>query len=121
MARLESAHDRAQQAAQTVDVELGSLYVEARTVGLIEGVDSADRSELVRALQGARVARPNADLSGVDSPAEQDRRQALVQRRDALSLELRVVMENRVYSSTSPEPPASSFRLFASRRVASLH
>lgn len=95
LARLVAEHDRAEQAAQAVDVELGSLYVEARTVGLIDDVDSGDRSELIRALQSARVARRPADLSSEESPAEQDRRHALMQRRDALSLELRVVMENR--------------------------
>jgi hypothetical protein len=94
LARLEAEYERAQQAAQTIDVELGSLYAEARTVGLIEDVEAADRTELVRALQGARAAR-QADTSPADGPADQDRRRALERRREELAHELRVVMENR--------------------------
>lgn len=94
LARLEAEYERAQQAAQTIDVELGSLYAEARTVGLIEDVEVADRMELVRALQGARAARP-ADTSSADGPVDQDRRRALERRRDELASELRAVMENR--------------------------
>jgi energy-coupling factor transporter ATP-binding protein EcfA2 len=95
LARLEAENERAQLSARTVDVELGSLYVEARTVGLIDDLEAADRSELVRALQAARAARPPVELSSEDSPAEQDRRLAIEQRRDALSVQLRAVMENR--------------------------
>lgn len=95
LSRLESENERAQLSARTVDVELGSLYVEARTVGLIDDVDAADRAGLVRALQSARAARPRADRAADYSSAEQDRRQALEQRRDELSAQLRAVMENR--------------------------
>lgn len=94
LARLEAEYERAQQAAQTIDVQLGSLYAEARAVGLLEDVDAADRSALVRALQGARAARPT-DATGADGPAEQDRRRTLEQRRDALGQQLRLVMESR--------------------------
>lgn len=93
LARLEAAYERARQAAQTIDVELNSLYAEARAVGLIDDIDPGDRSEVVRALQGARVARPS--LVAADSPADQDRRRALEQSREELSQQLRVVMENR--------------------------
>lgn len=95
LARLTAEHDRADQAAQSVDVELGSLYAEAYAVGLIGDLDLGDRSELIRALQGARVARSPTDFSSEESPAEQDRRRALEERRDEISLELRGVMANR--------------------------
>ncbi|MCU1681958.1 MAG: hypothetical protein JWQ81_2697 [Amycolatopsis sp.] len=94
VARLEAEYERAQQAAQTIDIELGSLYAEARAVGLIDDLDYSDRAELIRTLQGARVARP-AYLVTDDGPDEQDRWQALERRRDELSQNLRVVMENR--------------------------
>jgi hypothetical protein len=94
LARLEAEYERAQQAAQTIDVELGSLYAEARAVGLIDNVEPANRTELVRALQSARAARP-ADTASAESPAEQDRTRALERRRDELARDLRVVMENR--------------------------
>ncbi|MEJ7706166.1 MAG: hypothetical protein WKF82_02140 [Nocardioidaceae bacterium] len=94
LARLEAGYERAHQAAQTIDVELGCLYAEARAVGLLDDVDAADRTALVRALQGARAARP-IDATAADGPAEQDRRRTLERRRDALSQRLRVVMENR--------------------------
>ncbi len=94
LARMEGEYERAQQTAQTIDVELGSLYAEARTVGLLDDVDAADRTALVRALQGARAARVG-DATAAEGPVEQDRRRGLEQRRDVLSQQLRVVMENR--------------------------
>ncbi|MFJ4105698.1 DUF3732 domain-containing protein [Amycolatopsis japonica] len=94
LARLEAEYQRAEQAAQTIDVELGALYAEARAVGLILDREYGDRGELVRALQGARTARP-AEESSSDSPEEQDRRQRLEVRRDELTQNLRAVMENR--------------------------
>jgi len=94
LARLEAEYERAQQAAQTIDVELGSLYTEAQTVGLIDDVEDVDRTNLIRVLQAARAAR-SADTMPTDGPADQDRRQALERRRDELARDLRAVMENR--------------------------
>lgn len=94
LTRLEGEYERALQVAQTVDVELGSLYSEARAVGLVEDADVEDRTAMVRVLQAARTARP-ADTEPADGPADQDRRRALESRRDELSAQLRVVMENR--------------------------
>lgn len=95
LARLESEYARALQTAQTIDVELSSLYSEARAVGLLEDVEPSSRPALVRALQGARVARPEDARLLPDGPIEQDRRRALEQRRDDLGEQLRIVMENR--------------------------
>ena len=93
LVRLEGEYERAHLAAQTIDVELGALYAEARAVGLVEDRDTTGRAELVRVLQGARAAR--LPVITFDSPAEQDRRRSLEARRDDLVLGLRVVMENR--------------------------
>jgi hypothetical protein len=93
MARLEGEYERAQQAAQTIDVELGALYAEARAVGLIDYVEVEQRAELVRVLQAARAARPT-EVS-FDNPAEQDRRRELEARRDELASQLRAGMESR--------------------------
>ncbi|NKW46033.1 DUF3732 domain-containing protein [Rhodococcus hoagii] len=93
MSRLQLEYERAQQVAQTIDVELGSLFQEARAVGLIEDSEPGIRADVLRALQGARVARPG-NFEG-DSPDAQDRRRALEQQRDELSGQLRSVMENR--------------------------
>jgi hypothetical protein len=94
LARLEAEYQRAEQASQTIDVELGALYTEARTVGLIEDRDYADRTELVRMLQGARTARSAARVTS-DTPEEQDRRQRLEARQAELARNLRTVMESR--------------------------
>jgi energy-coupling factor transporter ATP-binding protein EcfA2 len=91
--RLEGEYERAELAAQTIDVELGALYAEARAVGLIDDAEVTGRTELIRVLQGARVARP-AEIT-LDSPTDQDRRRSLEQQRDDLSHQLREVMENR--------------------------
>jgi hypothetical protein len=94
LARLEAEYQRAELAAQTIDVELNALYAEARTVGLLDGgPEPTARAELVRVLQGARTARPAATT--FDSPADQDRRQALETHRDDLSQQLRTLLENR--------------------------
>jgi Protein of unknown function (DUF3732) len=94
LTRLEADYARANQAAQTIDVELGALYTEARTVGLIGDHEVDDRSELVRVLQAARSAR-SAALIPADGPADQDRRRVLEGQRDDLSRQLRRVMEDR--------------------------
>jgi energy-coupling factor transporter ATP-binding protein EcfA2 len=93
LARLEAEYERSLQAAQSIDVELGSLYAEARAVGLIDDIEPSDRAAVVRVLQGARAARPG-DVAA-DSPADQDRRRELEQHREELSRQLRLVMENR--------------------------
>jgi energy-coupling factor transporter ATP-binding protein EcfA2 len=93
LSRLEAEYERARQAEQSIDIELGSLFAEARAVGLIEDAEPGERTEVVRTLQGARVAR-SRDF-GSDSPTAQDRRRALEQQRDELNRQLRSVMENR--------------------------
>lgn len=96
LTRLEAEYERSSQAAQTIDVELGALYAEARAVGLIDDREALDRSEVVRVLQAARSARSSpAAAAAADSPADQDRRRTLEERRDELGRALRVVMENR--------------------------
>ena len=93
LSRLEAEYERSLQAAQTIDVELGSLHAEARAAGLVNDVPPSGRADLARTLQGARVARPT-DVS-VDGPANQDRRRELERLREEISGQLRVVMENR--------------------------
>ena len=56
--RITAELERAETAADTIDVELNSLLTEARAVGLVEDAEPSGRAELVRVLQGARVARP---------------------------------------------------------------
>lgn len=93
LARLAGEYERAELAGQTIDVELGALYTEARAVGLIDDVEVTGRAELVRILQGARTAR-TSEISA-DSPRDQDRRRSIEQQREDLSQRLRGVLENR--------------------------
>jgi len=94
LSRLESEYARASEAAQSLDVRLGALHAEARAIGLVDNREVSDRYELIRDLQAARSSR--STLTGsAESPADQDRRRALEERRDDLSRSLRVVMENR--------------------------
>jgi len=93
LSRLTTELERAETAAETIDVELSALLAEARTVGLVEDVEPTTRAELVRTLQGARVARPE-----VPAPADiavQDRTVALRVERDRLNAELRQVLDDR--------------------------
>ncbi|WP_082943396.1 DUF3732 domain-containing protein [Kocuria sp. ICS0012] len=92
-ARLEGEYERAQLTSQTIDVELGSLYAEARAVGLTADVEITDRRELISALQSARVTQSINFASY--STEEQDRWRTLDEQRDGLSKQLRTVMENR--------------------------
>lgn len=92
VARLTNEVAKAENAALTIDVELNALFAEARAVGLVnDGVSG--RTELVRALQGARVARPH--VAPLRDTEAQDRRLALQAERDTLRAELRRVLENR--------------------------
>lgn len=93
VARLTTELDKAESAAQTIDVELTALLAEARTVGLVADVEVADRSNLVRTLQGARTAQ--LVPAPLDDPAAQDRRLELQTSRDELRAELRRVMDDR--------------------------
>lgn len=93
LVRLKGEVDRAEQAAQTIDVELGALLAEARIVGLADLTDVNGRTDVVRVLQGARTAVP-AEVP-LDSPADQDRRRALEATRDVLRAQLRRVMGDR--------------------------
>jgi hypothetical protein len=78
--RISNELEKAENAALTIDVELDSLFAEARAVGLIEDGEVTSRTELVRALQGARVAKPQAGpLSDTEA---QDRRLELQEQRN---------------------------------------
>jgi hypothetical protein len=93
LARLEGEVERAEQSAQTIDVELGALFREAQSVGLVNEVQLTSRAELIRVLQGARTATPAEEP--LDSPADQDRYRALETSRDELRSQLRLVMDDR--------------------------
>jgi len=93
VSRLVAELERAETAAETIDVELNALLSEARAVGLVDDTEPSGRAELVRLLQGARVARP-----GVPRPADthvQDRTARLQIQRDRVSRELRQVLDDR--------------------------
>jgi hypothetical protein len=91
--RISNELEKAENAALTIDVELDSLFAEARAVGLIEDGEVTSRTELVRALQGARVAKPQAGpLSDTEA---QDRRLELQEQRNRLRDELRRVLDDR--------------------------
>lgn len=93
LTRLIAEHERAQLAAQSVDVELQALYAEARAAGLASEVDISDHRALTRALQEARIVRTTGNTTV--GPQDQDRRRELEERRETLAGELRVLMENR--------------------------
>lgn len=91
--RLTNELEKAENAALTIDVELNSLFAEARAVGLVEDDQVSGRTELVRVLQGARVARPQvAPLADI---VAQDRFLALQTERDRLRNQLRRVLDDR--------------------------
>lgn len=90
--RLANEVEKAENAALTIDVELNALFAEARAVGLVDG-EVSGRTELVRALQGARIAQPQvAPLLDTES---QDRRLGLEAERNRLRSELRRVLDDR--------------------------
>lgn len=91
--RLTAELERAETAADTIDVELNALLAEARAVGLIDGTAISGRAELVRVLQGARVAR-TAEPPLPDTQV-QDRTLELRDEQNRLSKELRQVLDDR--------------------------
>lgn len=91
--RLANELQRAENAAFTIDIELNALFAEARTVGLVEDGEVSGRAELLRALQGARVARPQ--MVRLSDTEAQDRRLGLQAERDRLRGELRGVLDDR--------------------------
>lgn len=93
LARLLMEYQRAQLAAQTIDVELQALYAEARAAGLVSDIDISDQRELTSALQEARTTRITENTR--PGPQDQDRRRELEERRETLAGQLRVLMENR--------------------------
>lgn len=93
LTRLTTELEKAEATAATIDVELNALLAEARAVGLVEDVEISGHTELVRVLQGARVAQPEAPPLA-DTEA-QDRRLALQANRDRIRSELRAVLEER--------------------------
>lgn len=90
--RAEAALGAANLAAQTIDVELRALLEEAHAVGLVAVATMEDRTELVRVLQGARVARPRGEM---DSLVTQERDLALTARVGDLRAVLRSIMDER--------------------------
>ena len=90
--RLTNELEKAENAALTIDVELSSLFAEARAVGLVDG-EVSGRAELVRVLQGARVAQPQ--VAPLADTVAQDRRLELQAERDRLRAELRRVLDDR--------------------------
>lgn len=93
VARLTNELEKAENAALTIDVELNALFAEARAVGLIDDSEVSGRTELVRALQGARVAQPQ--VAPLPDTEAQDRRLELQTERDRLRAELRRVLDDR--------------------------
>ena len=91
--RLANELQQAENAALTIDIELNALFAEARTVGLVEDGEVSGRAELLRALQGARVARPQ--MVRLSDTEAQDRRLGLQAERDRLRGELRGVLDDR--------------------------
>ncbi|GAA2135363.1 DUF3732 domain-containing protein [Nocardioides koreensis] len=91
--RLTAELARAETTAATIDVELNALLTEARAVGLVGEVEFSGRTELVRVLQGARVAQPQ--VPPLADTEAQDRRLALQAERDRLRGELRGVLAER--------------------------
>lgn len=93
LTRLTTELEKAEAAAATVDVELHALLAEARAVGLVGEVEIRGRTELVRLLQGARVAQVAASpLADIEA---QDRRLALQTERDRRRGALRGALEER--------------------------
>ncbi|MBD8078338.1 DUF3732 domain-containing protein [Cellulosimicrobium arenosum] len=93
LTRLSNELERAENAALTIDVELNALLAEARAVGLVGEVDVAGRSDIVRILQGARVAQPQ--VAALADTEAQDRRLELQVTRDQVRAELRRVLDDR--------------------------
>lgn len=93
--RISSALQVAELSASTIDAELSALLEEARAVGLVPDVDIADRAELVRTLQGARVARLAASRPVLPDQESQDRRRRLDAERRTLRDDLRRTMADR--------------------------
>lgn len=91
--RLTNELEKAESTALTIDVELSALLAEARAVGLVDNDEVSGRAELVRTLQGARVAKPQ--LAPLPDTEAQDRRLELQVERDRLRAELRRVLEER--------------------------
>lgn len=91
--RAGSQYERARLAARTISVELAALYAEARAAGLAEEVDTDDGRAIVWALEEARVRRINEQIAPEFDG--QDQWRSLEEKRESLSRDLRVVMENR--------------------------
>lgn len=80
-------------AAVTIDVELTALLNEARAVGLVDQTEISGRAELVRILEGARVAQPQTPP--LRDTEAQNRRFELRATRDRLRTDLRGALEER--------------------------
>lgn len=100
LTRLTSELERAETAAQTIDIELNALLAEARAVGLVDAAEIESRAELVRVLQGARTSRATPRLA---DPVAQDRRRELEAVRDRIRADLRRVMDDRSLLLTETE------------------
>jgi hypothetical protein len=92
--QIESSWRSAETAAQTVDVRLRGLLVEAHTVGLSDVAEAATTPALVLALQAARHAAAPEESALPDAAAD-DRRRDLFADRDRLRQELYRVMADR--------------------------
>lgn len=91
--RLTNELQQAENAVLTMDIELNALFAEARAVGLVEDDAVSGRTELLRALQRARVAQPQ--MVPLSDGEAQDRRLGLQEQRDLLRGELRRVLDDR--------------------------
>ena len=93
VARISGELARAESAANTIEVELTALLVEAQAVGLVDDAPVAGRLELVNVLQTARTAAPQPD-SRLDL-ATQDRRSELEVHRQNLTSTLHAALDDR--------------------------
>ena len=94
LTRLSSELEKAENAALTIDVELSALFAEARAVGLVDDdAHVSGQTELVEALQRARVSQPLA--APLPDTEAQDRRLELRTERDRLRAELRRILDDR--------------------------
>lgn len=91
--RLSTELENAECSAATIDVELNSLFAEAVAVGLLEDAKISGRSELIRILQAARIAQPEAPP--IDDIQSQERRLALRNNRDRTRDRLRTALDER--------------------------
>ena len=87
----------AEEAAETLDIQLLALLTEAQTVGLADAnqsIDRSDRAALIAALQAARHA-PEPVTPDLPDAAEQDRRRELERSRDEQRRQLLRLLDER--------------------------